>query len=99
MDNLSTHSPASLYHAFAPAEARRIAEKLEIHHTPLHGSWLNLAEIEFAALARQCLSRRIGTREELQREVHAWQERRNGTAATINWRFTTTDARIKLKRL
>lgn len=99
MDNLSTHSPASLYHTFPPAEARRIAEKLEIHHTPLHGSWLNMAEIEFAALARQCLSRRIGTREELEREVLAWQERRNTVATTINWRFTTTDARIKLKRL
>jgi hypothetical protein len=99
MDNLATHSPAALYHTFPPAEARRIAEKLEIHYTPLHGSWLNMAEIEFAALARQCLSRRIGTREELEREVQAWQEQRNDHATTINWRFTSADARIKLKRL
>ena len=99
MDNLSTHSPAAFYHAFPPAEARRLAAKLEIHHTPLHGSWLNMAEIEFAALARQCLSRHIATREELDREVQAWQRRRNAEAITVNWRFTTADARIKLKRL
>ena len=99
MDNLATHSPAALYHTFAPAEARRIAEKLEIHYTPLHGSWLNMAEIEFAALARQCLARRIATVEELEREVQAWQEQRNAAATTINWRFTSVDARIKLKRL
>ena len=99
MDNLSTHSPAAFYHAFPPGEARRLAAKLEIHHTPLHGSWLDMAEIEFAALARQCLSRRIATQEELEREVHAWQRSRNEDAPTINWRFTTTDARIKLKRL
>jgi hypothetical protein len=99
MDNLSTHSPAALYHTFPPAEARRIAEKLEIHHTPLHGSWLNMAEIEFAALARQCLSRRIVTVKDLEQQVYAWQEQRNGAAITINWRFTTVDARIKLKRL
>jgi DDE superfamily endonuclease len=99
MDNLATHSPAAFYHAFPPGEARRLAAKLEIHHTPLHGSWLDMAEIEFAALARQCLSRRIATQEELEREVHAWQQRRNEEAPTINWRFTTADARIKLKRL
>ena len=99
MDNLCTHSPAAFYHAFPPAEARRLAAKLEIHHTPLHGSWLNMAEIEFAALARQCLSRHIATREELDREVQAWQCRRNAEAITVNWRFTTADARIKLKRL
>lgn len=99
MDNLATHSPAALYHTFPPAEARRIAEKLEIHYTPLHGSWLNMAEIEFAALARQCLARRIATVEELEQEVHAWQRRRNGAAITVNWRFTSADARIKLKRL
>ena len=99
MDNLATHSPAAFYHAFPPAEARRLAAKLEIHHTPLHGSWLNMAEIEFAALARQCLSRRMATVEELEREVGAWQQRRNEEAVTIQWRFTTTDARIKLKRL
>lgn len=99
MDNLATHSPAAFYHAFPPAEARRLAAKLEIHHTPLHGSWLDMAEIEFAVLARQCLSRRIGTREELEREVQAWQQRRNEESITVNWRFTTADARIKLKRL
>ena len=99
MDNLATHSPAAFYHAFPPGEARRLAAKLEIHHTPLHGSWLDMAEIEFAALARQCLSRRIATQEELEREVHAWQRSRNEEAPTINWRFTTADARIKLKRL
>lgn len=99
MDNLATHSPAALYHTFAPAEARRITEKLEIHYTPLHGSWLNMAEIEFAALARQCLARRIASVEALQQQVHAWQEQRNATATTINWRFTSADARIKLKRL
>ena len=99
MDNLATHSPAALSHTFPPAEARRIAEKLEIHDTPLHGSWLNMAEIEFAALARQCLARRIATVEELEQEVQAWQRRRNGAAITVNWRFTSADARIKLKRL
>ncbi len=99
MDNLNTHTPASLYQTFAPAEARRLLEKLEIHQTPLHGSCLNMAEIELSALARQCLSRRIGTREELDREVQAWQQRRNEALTTVNWRFTTADARIKLKRL
>jgi hypothetical protein len=99
MDNLATHSPAAFYHAFPPAEARRLAAKLEIHHTPLHGSWLNMAEIEFAALARQCLSRRIATVAELEHQVAWWQEQRNTVATTVNWRFTTADARIKLKRL
>jgi DDE superfamily endonuclease len=99
MDNLATHSPAAFYHAFPPAQARRLAAKLEIHHTPLHGSWLNVAEIEFAALARQCLSRRIATAKELERQVACWQESRNSAATTVNWRFTTADARIKLKRL
>jgi transposase len=99
MDNLATHSPAALYHTFAPAEARRLVEKLEIHHTPLHGSWLNMAEIEFSVLARQALARRIATVEELERHVNAWQGQRNAAATTINWCFTTTDARIKLKRL
>lgn len=89
----------SLSHTFEPAQARRILEKLEIHHTPLHGSWLNMAEIELSALARQGLSRRIGTRAELQEHVRAWQNHRNVALATINWRFTTADARIKLKRL
>jgi hypothetical protein len=99
MDNLSTHAPAAFYHAFPPAEARRLAASLEIHHTPLHGSWLNMAEIEFAALARQCLSRRIATVEELEHQVACWQAQRNSAAPTVNWRFTTADARIKLKRL
>jgi hypothetical protein len=99
MDTLATHSPAALYHAFPPAQARRLAAKLEIHHTPLHGSWLNMAEIEFAALARQCLPRRITTCEELEHQVACWQEQRNDAATAVNWRFTTADARIKLKRL
>jgi len=99
MDNLNTHTPSSLYQTFAPAEARRILSKLEIHYTPVHGSWLNMAEIELSALARQCLSRRIGTQEELEQEIHAWQQQRNEETITVNWRFTTTDARIKLKRL
>jgi hypothetical protein len=99
MDNLNTHTPSSLYQTFAPTEARRILQKLEIHYTPVHGSWLNMAEIELSALARQCLSRRIGTQEELEHEVQAWQQSRNAEAITVNWRFTTADARIKLKRL
>jgi hypothetical protein len=99
MDNLATHSPAALYQTFPPAQARRLAAKLEIHHTPLHGSWLNMAEIECAALARQCLSRRMATAEELEHQVACWQEERNAAATTVNWRFTTADARIKLKRL
>lgn len=99
MDNLNTHTPSSLYLTFPPTEARRLLEKLEIHHTPVHGSWLHMAEIELSALARQCLSRRIGTVEEPEREVHAWQQRRDEEAITVNWRFTTADARIKLKRL
>lgn len=99
MDNLNTHSPASLYEAFAPSEARRIAERLEIHHTPKHGSWLNMAEIEFSVLGRQCLARRIPTVEALQREIAAWEDERNAATLTIDWRFTTADARIKLKHL
>jgi DDE superfamily endonuclease len=99
MDNLNTHTPSSLYSTFAPPEAQRILRKLELHSTPVHGSWLNMAEIELSALARQCLSRRIGTQEELEREVQAWQHQRNAEAITVNWRFTTADARIKLKRL
>jgi hypothetical protein len=99
MDNLNTHKLASLYEAFPPEQARRIAEKLEIHHTPKHGSWLNMAEIELAVLARQCLDRRIETREELEREVVAWEEERNERGVEVRWRFTTADARIKLRRL
>ena len=99
MDNLNTHTPASLYQAFAPEEARRLAARLEIHHTPKHGSWLDMAEIELGVLATQCLDRRIGDRETLTREVAAWQARRNTAACKVDWRFTTADARIKLKRL
>ena len=99
MDNLNTHTPAALYEVFEPAEARRLIDKLEIHYTPKHGSWLNMAEIEFSVLTRQCLDRRIGSRTELEREVTAWQTKRNGQSVGINWRFTTADARIKLKHL
>jgi hypothetical protein len=99
MDNLNTHSPASLYQAFNPAEAKRLADKLEIHHTPKHGSWLDMAEIELAILSRQCLDQRIPDMTRLQEEVAAWEEEPTRTATTIDWRFTTDDARIKLKRL
>jgi transposase len=99
MDNLNTHTPASLYEAFEPEEAKRLAEKLEIHYTPKHGSWLNMAEIELSVLSRQCLDRRVPDFESLQAEVSAWQERRDATATKIEWRFRTEDARIKLKRL
>ena len=99
MDNLNTHSPASLYAAFPPAEAKRLADKLEIHPTPTHGSRLNMAEVELAALAKQCLDRRIPDLERLAAEVAAWEVERNRTAAIIDWRFTTADARIRLKRL
>lgn len=98
-DNLNTHKPASLYKAFQPDEARRIAEKIEFHYTPKHGSWLNMAEIELSVLSRQCLCRRIGDQETLKREIQAWQTRRNEQAATVKWQFTTDDARIKLKKL
>jgi transposase len=99
MDNLNTHTGASLYKAFEPTEARRILEKLEIHYTPKHGSWLNMAEIELSILNRQCLSRRIPDRKTLTGEVKAWEARRNASPAPVNWRFTTEEARIKLKRL
>ena len=99
MDQLNTHSPASLYEAFPPAEAKRLADRLEIHYTPKHGSWLNMAEIELSILARQCLNRRLDDRARLEREVAAWATARNDAATTIDWQFTTADARIKLKRL
>lgn len=99
LDNLNTHKIASLYEAFPPEQARRIAAKLEIHHTPKHGSWLNMAEIELSVLARQCLDRRIETKEDLERHVSAWEAVRNEGGHQIKWQFTTTDARIKLKRL
>jgi DDE superfamily endonuclease len=99
LDQLNTHSPASLYEAFPPAEAKRLADRLEIHHTPKHGSWLNMAEIELSILARQCLNRRLDDRAMMEREVAAWATARNEAATTIDWQFTTDDARIKLKRL
>jgi hypothetical protein len=99
MDNLNTHSPASLYEVFAPAEAKRLADKLELHYTPKHGSWLNIAEIELSVLSRQCLDRRVPDAATLQAEISAWQDRRNAAGSGVDWRFTTADARIKLKRL
>ena len=98
-DNLNTHTPAALYDTFPPAEAERLLGKLEFHYTPKHGSWLNMAEIEFSVLSRQCLKRRVPDRATLEAEIAAWQERRNANAGPIDWRFTTDDARIKLKRL
>ncbi len=99
LDQLNTHSPASHYAAFPPAEAKRLAAKLEIHYTPKHGAWLNMAEIELSVLARQCLNQRLGDRATIAREVAAWTVARNAAATTIDWRFTTKDARIKLTRL
>ena len=99
MDNLNTHKPASLYEAFEPERARRIIDKLEIHHTPKHGSWLNMAEIELSVLARQCLDQRIESMELLRQEVEAWEVERNERQVEIKWQFTTADARIKLHRL
>lgn len=98
-DNLNTHNPGCLYEAFEPARACRIAEKLEWHYTPKHGSWLNMAEIELAALGKQCLDRRIGSHEELAREVAAWQEERNERLVEVHWQFTTAKARVKLRKL
>ena len=99
MDNLNTHKFASLYEAFPPAEARRIIEKLEIHYTPKHGSWLNMAEIELSVLQRQCLKARMPDQAVLIEKVTAWEQRRNAHGSTVQWRFTTADARIKLHRL
>jgi transposase len=99
LDNLNTHKPASLYEAFAPAEARRILKKLEFHYTPKHGSWLNMAEIALSILQRQCLARRIPDAVTLTREIIAYEDARNAAHATITWRFTTTAAREKLHRL
>ena len=99
LDNLNTHKAASLYEAFAPEEARRIVKKLEFHYTPKHGSWLNMAEIELSVLQRQCLDQRIPDEATLKQEIKAWEERRNNMQATIDWRFSITDARVKLKRL
>ena len=99
MDNLNTHGIHSLYHAFEPAKAFRLAQRLEIHHTPKHGSWLNIAEIELSCLARQCLNRRIGDLETLNRELAAWTKATNQTQRQVNWHFTTKDARTKLRHL
>jgi len=99
MDNLNTHTKTSLYEAFEPVEAKRIVDKLEIHYTPKHGSWLNMAEIEISVMARQSLAERMGRTERLEAEVMAWAEKRNVKEAKVDWRFTTADARIKLKRL
>ena len=98
-DNLNTHDVASLYEAFPAEEAHRLRQRLEIHHTPRNGSWLNVAEIELAALSRQCLDRRIGSAAELARELTAWQLARNADRSTVQWRFTTHDARIRLRHL
>ena len=99
LDNLNTHRPASLYQAFPPAEARRIVKRLEFHHTPKHGSWLNMAEIEFSVLARACLRKRVPDEATLRREIGALERERNAAQATITWRFTAQDARRKLHRL
>jgi hypothetical protein len=99
MDQLNTHSPASLYEAFPPEQAQRLAERIEIHHTPKHGSWLNMAEIELSALGRQCLSRRIAHQDTLKRQIVAWEDKRNAGSTPVLWQFTTQDARIKLRSL
>ena len=99
MDNLNTHNTASLYEAFEPSLARRLAEKLEIHYTPKHGSWLDMAEIELSILSRQCMNDYFESREQLEERIAPWERARNDLQAGINWRFTTADARIKLKRL
>ena len=98
-DNLNTHTKASLYEAFEPAEAHRLASKLKIVYTPRNGSWLNVAEIELSILSEQCLNRRIADAQELDRELKAWNNDRNNKAGKVNWQFTTADARIKLRRL
>ena len=99
IDNLNIHTPGALYETFEPEEARRILRKLEFHYTPKHASWLNMVEIEIAVLSDQCLDRRIGDVEILKSEIAAWEKERNDKKATVNWRFTATDARVKLKRL
>jgi hypothetical protein len=99
LDNLNTHKPASLYEAFEPKEARRIRKRLEFHYTPKHGSWLNMAEIEFSVFSKQCLARRIDEADTLKQEIAALESERNQAGATIDWRFTTGDARVKLQHL
>jgi hypothetical protein len=98
-DNLNTHSPASLYEAFEPAEAKRLADRFEFHYTPKHGSWLDMAEIELSILGRQCLSRRIDNMQDLRHEVNAWKRARNDAGTKVNWQFRTEDARIRLIKL
>jgi hypothetical protein len=99
LDNLNTHTPGSLYETFAPQHAKRLADRLELHYTPKHGSWLNIAEIELSVLARQCTHCRIASREDLGVAVAAWTSDRNASQKEVDWRFTTDDARIKLKHL
>jgi hypothetical protein len=99
LDNLNTHTPAALYATFPPVEACRLLRKLDFHYTPKHGSWLNMAEIEFAVVSTQCLNRRLGDQETVRREIAAWEARRNAQKATADWRFTTAKARRTLKRL
>jgi transposase len=99
MDNLNTHKKASLYEAFEPARAKRIADKLEIHYTPKHGSWLNMAEIEISVLSRQCLGERMDNVEHLRLSTAAWQSSRDAASVSVDWRFTTDTARVKLKKL
>ena len=98
-DNLNTHTPAALYETVEPAEARRILERLELHYTPKHGSWLNMVEIELSILSEQCLDDRIPDGEALQRRVQSWEAARNEKRATVNWQFGVSDARAKLERL
>lgn len=99
VDNLNIHTKASLYELLEPEHAKKIADKLEIHYTPKHGSWLNIAEIELSHLSRQCLKRRLDDKETVEKEVDAWVKERNKNSRVVNWRFTTADARIKLKKL
>ncbi len=99
LDNLNTHTRGALYETFPPAEARRLSRKLELHYTPKHGSWLNIAEIELSVLSRQCLNRRIAKHDQVTQEVSVWMHQRNARRQSVDWRFTTADARIKLKRL
>lgn len=99
LDNLNTHELSSFYEAFEPAEAKRLIDRLELHYTPKHGSWLNMAEIELSVVSRQCLGQRIENQQDMEREIMAWEIDRNACASTVDWQFTTDDARIKLKRL
>jgi hypothetical protein len=98
-DNLNTHGPGCLYEAFDPGRARRIARRIEWHYTPRHGSWLNVAEVELAALSKQCLGHRLGSMAKLRREVEAWEEDRNARMVEARWQFTTANARVRLRRL